>query len=457
MKISEKIIPELKNLFSADDSRLPRQGTDDFEKFVEMEGELDSIKDRIDEIALEDSSIIHDLESFLATADNATSFEKTTGHSAELVFIILSFANILPESAWEEDFDPDFNDFTLHEVNDLDHVYDINKKRIRTQISEKSSKSADALSLIDLREITEIEQINTELTFDKIDGSNRYIPSIIQSLISFNTQSEIMGRCWVATKNPSTIDYATTIKYQAVLNGNIITFPQKHTNLAPHSDILSSISATSQYTQYHEPIMMLGEINSKTSTLETYLSSYHVLENYMLRARIAEVTAQTPSNQQQFRIRDFKRLEVAVEQKELPHLKNLFEKSQKLMFGTLPFPEIVKACRNNMLSNPDYNKDKMKNILRNLSVVTKSGTVVNIEDDDQLNSNIHKIVYMIRCSIVHNKETEFHISNKELSDPNLSLLLRELAIPVMQKIAFGLPAVPSDNPIEYKVREISLY
>lgn len=457
MKVAEKIIPELENLFSVDENLLPKLGTTEFDNFVEVEEELTTIKENLKEITLEESTLVNELYSFLSTETNATSFATATGYSPELVFTIVALANILPEAIWEEDYDTDFDDFNLQEIIDLDYVYDTNKLRVRTQVSEKESKTEDAISLLDLREISTLDQIKNDLNFQQLDGSNKYIISIIKSLLSIDKTSEVLGNCWASTKSDNKNDFVTTIKYQAVLNGNIITFPHKHKTIAPHSEILSTLSARSQYTQYHEPIMMLGEINSKTSTLETYLSSYHVLENYMLRARIAEVTTQTPSNQKKFRIRDFKRLEIAVEHKEMPHLKNLFEKSKNLRFGGVEFHAIVEGFRDTLVAHPDYDQEKMNEILRNLSIVTKSGTVVDINDDDQLQANIHKIVYMIRCSIVHNKETEFHISNKELSDKNLSLLLRELAIPVMQKIAFGLPSVTSDNPIEYKVREIALY
>ena len=68
-----------------------------------------------------------------------------------------------------------------------------------------------------------------------------------------------------------------------------------------------------------------------------------------------------------------------------------------------------------------------------------------------------KIVYQVRCSIVHNKETEFHISNRELDNATRLLVITELLIPIMRRLSFGLPSLLIANPIMYNSRSIDLY
>lgn len=68
-----------------------------------------------------------------------------------------------------------------------------------------------------------------------------------------------------------------------------------------------------------------------------------------------------------------------------------------------------------------------------------------------------KIVYQVRCSIVHNKETEFHISNRELDNAARLLVITELLIPIMRRLSFGLPSLLNANPIMYNSRSIELY
>lgn len=72
---------------------------------------------------------------------------------------------------------------------------------------------------------------------------------------------------------------------------------------------------------------------------------------------------------------------------------------------------------------------------------------------------LYIILYYIRCAVVHNKATEFHISNERLSQQEVwKIVIRNICLHPMIKVAYGLPSVVSDlNPIRYKSRKIMLY
>jgi hypothetical protein len=80
-------------------------------------------------------------------------------------------------------------------------------------------------------------------------------------------------------------------------------------------------------------------------------------------------------------------------------------------------------------------------------------------NEASVRNNFAKLVYSIRCSIVHNKATEFHLSNEELRRKEMrALVIVKLCLPVMYRLAFGLPSsAPATNPIHYEQRELMFY
>jgi hypothetical protein len=66
-----------------------------------------------------------------------------------------------------------------------------------------------------------------------------------------------------------------------------------------------------------------------------------------------------------------------------------------------------------------------------------------------------KIVYAIRNAIVHNKETEFHLTYASL-DPTMRLLIESFLIPILEKICFSLIGSPNVD-LWYQNKSLSLY
>lgn len=71
--------------------------------------------------------------------------------------------------------------------------------------------------------------------------------------------------------------------------------------------------------------------------------------------------------------------------------------------------------------------------------------------------NIHSIIYMLRNTILHNTETEFHLTHFELSKyPFISEFIQKLMIPLLEKIILHL-ILTNDPLIKYTQSELILY
>jgi len=65
------------------------------------------------------------------------------------------------------------------------------------------------------------------------------------------------------------------------------------------------------------------------------------------------------------------------------------------------------------------------------------------------------LVYQVRCAIVHNKETEFHLTYASL-DTTMKALIESFLIPSLEDICFSLIGCRNDK-VWYSKQEIMLY
>jgi hypothetical protein len=244
-------------------------------------------------------------------------------------------------------------------------------------------------------------------------------------------------------------------RYHLLLAGYVLTNPV----LAPRSSALVGIAETlrgaEDYIQFKEPFEMLGEVNGRLTVLDSFLSSYHVLENYMIRAQIVKVESST-SAQSLFGIRNFKQMELTVQKREQEHLTQLFKQSWDKQIGSMSLADFVEDRFRSLFDSDDCVDASFQDFIRKLNIKSADETFSRTDIVAARNA-LPKIIYQVRCSIVHNKETEFHLSNRELSDATLLMMLVDVCIPSMQRIAFGLPAVSVSNPLRYSRQSLLLY
>lgn len=203
------------------------------------------------------------------------------------------------------------------------------------------------------------------------------------------------------------------------------------------------------YQQWSEVLNVLSEYNSRDETLLKFLTIYHVIENFMFKLPIVELERQMNGNM--FSIRDFRRLYASVDINESEALKKLFRKI--LMMQATP----------NVTFN-DHLIIRWNLLSHEASVVDINAALEMIGLDFKFNafsggvlSCFSKLVYAIRNAIVHNKETEFHLTYAPLDgNPSLCNIIESFLLPSLEEICFSL-INKKNAEFWYQNKELNLY
>lgn len=204
------------------------------------------------------------------------------------------------------------------------------------------------------------------------------------------------------------------------------------------------------YQQWGEVLNVLSEYNSREEIILKFLTIYHVIENFMFKRPIVELERQ--KNGEMFSIRDFRRLYEGVEMAEADALRKLFNAvfQMRALHGTT-FMQHLAARWGSLVptvSQADIN-----------SALSTIGLTFIFTDLQGANapSCFSKLVYAIRNAIVHNKETEFHLTYASMdTSPSLCALIEKFLLPSLEEICFALIG-KQNTSFWYQNKEIQLY
>lgn len=204
------------------------------------------------------------------------------------------------------------------------------------------------------------------------------------------------------------------------------------------------------YQQWSEVLNVLSEYNSRKEVLLKYLTIYHAIENFMFKRPIVELERQM--NGAMFSIRDFRRLYDGVEMKEHNALKKLFTSIFKMQASpTKTFEQHLTSRWSSLV--PTVPEADINSALRTLGL----GFTFNSLQGQAALANFTDLVYFIRNAIVHNKETEFHLTYASLNTiPAFCDLIEKFLLPSLEEICFELIGKPNAE-FWYNRKEIKLY
>lgn len=439
MTLRENIIEIISDALTADETILPNDILDAHNHIIFAASELASRA--TDLFVEEDGDYAEQVKAFLEGLPPQLPLMSIFPKAINLP-VFLDLASLVDLDDLDEPAPAGIDQLNISEVIDLE-AFARDDRRVQLFVYERPNHLAESFVFLDL---TQGSPVSTQI-----------VPKMMTAcatLMVGRHPHDMTQRRWIISSINNEGHRQSYAKYHLLLNGYRLT----NAIMAPSSNALVGIAETlttaTEYSQFAEPFEILGEINGRTTVLDRILSSYHVLENYMIRAQIAKVANDNLGTF--FGIRHFKQMELAVEKKEMEHLAQLFRVSWGIDIGGQSLADFVDTKFVGLFQRADFVEQPFQEFMRRLTV-KKRNEVLNINNPADLRAALPKIIYQVRCSIVHNKETEFHLSNRELLNPAVLMTLTDLCLPCMQRLAFGLPAATAPNPLRYDRPTLQLY
>ncbi|MNC16494.1 hypothetical protein D3C75_643490 [compost metagenome] len=251
----------------------------------------------------------------------------------------------------------------------------------------------------------------------------------------------------IKNRNVGNANAISLLKLHMVSSGNKITRSNLYA-APPRNSSQEKYKPSNSYAQFNDVIHILGEYLDRTDVLAKYLSMYHVIENFMIKSQIVKL--ERKANGSMFSIRDFRRLNKAVEISEMDAVEKLVKSVFCLPYASGKFEDFALSSWNTFLGTQAALGADITAFLLNF---TNSSQVIN--STAQFAKYFSTLVYQIRCSIVHNKETEFHISNETYS-VGCGLVMEQYLLPMLEEFVF-LAMAEDNDVVWYRSSSIALW
>ncbi|MBB6128634.1 hypothetical protein [Mucilaginibacter lappiensis] len=225
------------------------------------------------------------------------------------------------------------------------------------------------------------------------------------------------------------------------------------------------VNSSLQYQQFSESLHILSEYNHQKDILDKYLRIYHLIENFMFKYPVVSLERSHAGTA--FSIRDFRVLYGKVDKSESTALKELFEAVMDLDFDPAAGVKFQKATYDAWTAIvPALIADKLKidKLLELINVTTAKGNAIlydSITKEEDFPAFFAKLVYGFRNSIVHNRETEFHLTHKTLIahvdiGDTAKIIVEQFLIPWLEEISFYL-IIEDNQLVWYNGRTLALW
>jgi hypothetical protein len=228
------------------------------------------------------------------------------------------------------------------------------------------------------------------------------------------------------------------IYYKELLQGGKIDLDQRLTYTLTHG-ASATFSGATQYHQYFEVFDIINELNHANETITRFLKLYHILEYLVYRAELVKLEVKARVN------RTFIR--------EIHGFTGKGQSDKEYEVFKRSFNEIFHAelAAGAFQLNPLTPQE---------GAFLKSYWGLDITPANRLRhtdgNQIAQLIYRIRNSIVHNKESEFHITATNPDDYIDVIDLMKRFIQILEKQVFDKISSDADS-ISYQNQHIELY
>lgn len=237
------------------------------------------------------------------------------------------------------------------------------------------------------------------------------------------------------------------VQLHIVAQGKEIHTPRLY-SAPPQAGNLDDINPDLPYHQWSDVLEVLSEYNSRNEPLLKFLTIYHVVENFMFKRPIVDLERRQGGRM--FSIRDFRRLYDEVDLREGQALTKLFTVAFQVAASGVTLEHRILVRWQALLTIATA--VDIETALREMGIEKRHSQFV---AGNQAPSYFSDLVYKMRCAIVHNKETEFHLTYASLNVGFIALI-ESFLLPALEELCFVL--IEKQNPhVWYSTRDMKLY
>lgn len=220
----------------------------------------------------------------------------------------------------------------------------------------------------------------------------------------------------------------------------------------------AKISNNLDYQQFNDSMVIFSEYNSRDELLNKYISIYHVIENFMCKYPLVKLNKDTQGNM--FSIRNFKAMYERIDNGEKKSLE-LFLKAISNDSATESIILESYSLLSDYIDSSEDNKNRVNHSLLCLDIKNKDNNILDYKKIKSMNVKqnfpvlLSQLIYYIRNAIVHNKETEYHLSHENL-DSEIVDFIENIMLPILEQIVLNL-IIEKNDIVWYEHQNIKLY
>ncbi|TFD99076.1 hypothetical protein E2605_03065 [Dysgonomonas capnocytophagoides] len=187
------------------------------------------------------------------------------------------------------------------------------------------------------------------------------------------------------------------------------------------------------YEQYFDIYDVINELNQAPDILNRFLRLYHALEYMVYRVYLVDLVSRIGSSK--LFVREFISSAETMKKSE----KESFVKNFKIIFDT--DLSLIRSRLSGLITPSIRTFLEQKNIVKGFGIDIKK---------------IAELIYGIRCCIVHNKESEYHITTSNSEDYSTIIPLIRKLLEIFEDLIIAKISA-NNNKINYPQSSINLY
>lgn len=316
---------------------------------------------------------------------------------------------------------------------------------------ENSVVVLDLTNLADLNAFIDSGQMPIDILFALLTKLGQGVVAVAPS-INVLIRSDQLG---------NTNSIFACVALHLVKSGKLVHSPSNYSSL-PTVNVNRKILSNKKYQQFNDSLQILSEYNAQQDILDKYLRIYHLIENFMFKLPV--VTLERAHQNTPFSIRDFRLLYSRIDKSEISVLKNLIADVMKLEYipGTTFLSAVFVAWQAIHLTLVT-DLAKINKLFELLNVTNSKGEAVRYESitQNEFPATFAKLIYGFRNSLVHNRETEFHLIHQTLQahttiGDTAKIILEKFVLPWLEEISFYL-IIEDNDLVWYRNPALTLF